>query len=1469
MKTSWLTIVLLVFAASRIQGQVSQSGPPAIAGQGTVPVLDTPYAVVDRGANHRVWQRTTYETTPDGRQIPQIHKYTELATGLHYFEKGQWIESKEEIDILPNGTAAAIQGQHQAYFPGNIYQGMIKLVTPDGKSFISRPLGLSYDDGTHTVLIAELKDSVGQLVGPNQVIFFDAFTDFKADLRYTYTKAGFEQDIILRESPLTPESFGLNPATARLQVLTEFFNPPQPAITTAMLPKQAGITLRDENLDFGVMKMMLGRAFLLGSDAHEGGALVSKSWVKLEGRQFLVEEVPVEALVDELAQLPVPQTASTKPNVNSMLHVASAKRLLPAPRLTKTSPSGQFKQVAQAATPTRGLVLDYQTLNTSQTDYTFQGDTTYFISGSVNLYGTNTLEGGAVIKYTNGTSARISINGPLNCNTSPYRPAIFTAKDDNTVGETISGSSGTPTGYYGNTGLYFGGNSSQALHDIRMSYLSYGVGVTYDYPDTIRDAQFINCQNAVGARYADSHLRNVLVWGGGYVFYGYPNVFCENVTFHRVTNLYSGSGLPVCFTNSLVVAVNTNGATISGVNNQFLSSDPGNIFRTVGAGSHYLATNSPYRNVGTTNIDATLLADLATKTTYPPIVYSNYTFSIATNFSPQAQRDTNALLDLGYHYDPLDYAFGGVRVYSNLTFTAGTAVGWFELPGSGGPGYGISIYDNVILSFNGTAASPCTLARYSTVQEGGNGLWKDKGWLAAIAAQSLSGGYGMNPTNAAQVRPNFTRHAALAGDPNHYREYNALIKVVGQNSEFWNGYVGCYWVYLNFTNCLFDRTGVGVYGSAWAICGMRNCTMHGGNLTLQKFGQTWPVWIEECAFDGTTLQVDDNSGGNTNITYCDFNAFLTNAARLPVYGTHDVTNLISYNWQSSWLGNYYLPTNSQLIDMGNTNANLLGLYHFTTQTNQVKETNSPVDIGYHYVAVDTNGNPLASYGDGIPDYLDDTDGNGLPDWWEIQYFDHIGIDPNADPDGDHLSNFQEYNLGTNPNNADTDGDGRTDWQEVMDGTDPLNSNSKATSIYKADAKMNTKSVTITTIPSLTIWVSNGIAYVALTNGMTNVLYDLYGKTNLLSSSWIWLGKLNIQGQYTNATSVYQQFYWTIGGPLDSDGDGLTDDYEYYVTHTDWNNPDSDYDGRSDGQEILLDGTDPNNGNSVTNVMLAYWRFNNTNTWVGEEGQLPILATNIVGVPSWGTNAVWIGTNTTAILKYHDVEPTNYAPANINCRNGTVQFWFAPDWNSGTGPGSAGRLIEMGSQTSTTGWWSLYFNTNGTQLIFGTQTNGLALTNLTATINWASNYWHQIVLTYSLTNSSLYVDGQSVATNGLGANYYPNRNERANGFYIGSDVSGTNQARGVFDELDTFNYPLDATSIATNYQTMYQMDRDGGGLSAIWEMDYFGHLGVNPNADPDGDGWSNWQEYLNGTNPTNADQPFLILITQPWAGSIIP
>jgi hypothetical protein len=55
---------------------------------------------------------------------------------------------------------------------------------------------------------------------------------------------------------------------------------------------------------------------------------------------------------------------------------------------------------------------------------------------------------------------------------------------------------------------------------------------------------------------------------------------------------------------------------------------------------------------------------------------------------------------------------------------------------------------------------------------------------------------------------------------------------------------------------------------------------------------------------------------------------------------------------------------------------------------------------------------------GLPNWtLGDTDGNGLPDWWELNYFGVLtGTDPNGDADHDGASNLFEYLTGTNPTN---------------------------------------------------------------------------------------------------------------------------------------------------------------------------------------------------------------------------------------------------------------------------------------------------------------------------------------------------------------------------------------------------------------------------------------------------------------------
>jgi hypothetical protein len=66
--------------------------------------------------------------------------------------------------------------------------------------------------------------------------------------------------------------------------------------------------------------------------------------------------------------------------------------------------------------------------------------------------------------------------------------------------------------------------------------------------------------------------------------------------------------------------------------------------------------------------------------------------------------------------------------------------------------------------------------------------------------------------------------------------------------------------------------------------------------------------------------------------------------------------------------------------------------------------------------------PLSSKDRGKMEQLDllvsvapvDSDGNGLPDDWETRYFGFVGVLPDADADGDGLTNGAEYRAGTDP-----------------------------------------------------------------------------------------------------------------------------------------------------------------------------------------------------------------------------------------------------------------------------------------------------------------------------------------------------------------------------------------------------------------------------------------------------------------------
>src|SRR5690606_38497649 len=107
----------------------------------------------------------------------------------------------------------------------------------------------SYLDGENSVLIAELQDSVGMLMSPNTILYPSAFTDFKADLEYNNLLAGLQQNLIFRERPPQPSEYGLNNETTYSELLTEFFEAPEPVKKSRVMN---GVE-DDRQLDFGSM----------------------------------------------------------------------------------------------------------------------------------------------------------------------------------------------------------------------------------------------------------------------------------------------------------------------------------------------------------------------------------------------------------------------------------------------------------------------------------------------------------------------------------------------------------------------------------------------------------------------------------------------------------------------------------------------------------------------------------------------------------------------------------------------------------------------------------------------------------------------------------------------------------------------------------------------------------------------------------------------------------------------------------------------------------------------------------------------------------------------------------------------------------------------------------------------------------------------------------------------------------------
>jgi YD repeat-containing protein len=1355
MKKEYLLPLAALFLSSLALQSADLAAPPRHSEAPKTPGA-ADYNVVERGPHYRVIRGTIVETNFfDSQAIIRTNSftYTELETGMHRKNsKGEFVEASDGIALAPGG-AGTTNSAHQVFFAANANSAAALHVTlPDDRTTLkSHVMWLTYFDreSGSNAIIAEIRDSIGQIISANEVLYTNALVgDCVADILYHNTKAGIEQNIILRTQPPDPAEYGISNAT--LQVWSEFLGGPKPRRFASA--SRSG--LDDEQLDFGAMKIGPGEAFAIDGGAR-GRVPVHKQWVELEGRTFLVEQVPVDpAVMTELLELPGSSTGAGGRRGGGQGAHGSIERRLPKVRFAETTTNTM--QVVQLGTkPRPGFLLDYNL--TSSTNFTFQADTTYYASGTVYLTGTNNVfEGGSVIKYAAGAGIIVEplygTTGAIFLGTD-YRPTIFTAKDDDSVGDIISGSSHTPSGYYANQALAFISSQSPTLNHVRIAYASTAIFLNAASL-TMLHGQIVKCQNGLTLVSAGVQFRNALFANNStnFSFISAASVCGENLTIAETGWLAAGpsspSGCGVNLTNCILSDVTNLTAgviSLSGDTNGFWNSPTfGNVitntsypFQAVGAASYYLANGCSFLNSGTTNINSALLTSLRQKTTFPPIVFSNATISADATFGPVAARDTAVSPSLGYHYDPLDYAFGGSHANANVTFAPGTAVGWFRTSsGWTHAGHGIHVGDTKTLLFDGRVDSPDYWVRCSVVQEGGTGKWDGGYGPGGITGWTIL----PNINQAPWLKAHFTKFSVLAGDSTHFRDDNGYLLVNAFACEFSGGGLGGYVDAVQFTNCLLDRVNWWLEGGRpETALTSENCTMHGGNVYINRWndgvnGQT-PVVIQDTSFDSTTFTTQDPYADNTNLTHCDFNAFQQGAARLYPQGSHDIL-VTNFNWQTSWLGNFYLPSNSPLINSGMVTANVLGLYHFTTQTNQVKEANSQVNIGYHYVAVDSNGKPVDTDGDGLADYFEDTNGNGL-------------VDP-----------------------------GETLWDLAILATQPANQ---------------------------TVIEGNNAIFQVTAAGVAPLSYQWYFDGSAIAGATT--SVLTLTGvQLVQAGDYSVTVGNALGTALSSSPAGLI------VTRA---------------QCVA-----PPLG------LVSWWPANgDPNDVIG--GNNGVLA----GGASFVASRVGGGFSFNGIsgaLQVPDAPSLNFSPTSPI----TVELWAY----------STGSQTVMNLFGKRSGNCSGDFNyqitcdtTNGLQFNGGTDA-GLTGGVYTG-VQMPLNTWMHLAVTFDGTTFSFYTNGvlAGIGTGTLGPTV-------SDPLTIGTSGACSYFA-GMIDEVAIYNRSLSATEIAFVYNASIAgkcLDSAGSGLPDAWQYRYFGHLGVDPNADPDGDFLTNLQEFQRDTDPNNPD-----------------
>jgi len=289
-----------------------------------------------------------------------------------------------------------------------------------------------------------------------------------------------------------------------------------------------------------------------------------------------------------------------------------------------------------------------------------------------------------------------------------------------------------------------------------------------------------------------------------------------------------------------------------------------------------------------------------------------------------------------------------------------------------------------------------------------------------------------------------------------------------------------YWTELDLNNCLFAGAGTGVDSCEWGDgINLVNVTLN--VVTAVQFAPI-PWWADPSyspSFGMTNCLINGLSS---------FESGMTNAGySLSGANNGDIAN---DTFQSAAGGNCYLAANSPYRNVGTANirsdllAELQQMTTYAPQDGGFPDTDQP-DLGYHY--------PIN----------EDSDYDGLPDWWEWKYFENY-----------------------NHTGSDLDADNNTLLCDYANGFDP---NVIRFDLYATNFYVNTMSV------RLQINLNGGIpGYLALLINDTNLAdasWQPYSGTNLTvnvgPTDGVYSVQVGLRGLPSDAQQTWQEIHLTL------------------------------------------------------------------------------------------------------------------------------------------------------------------------------------------------------------------------------------------------------------------------------------------------------------------------------------------------------